>query len=83
MVHNLPEARSASDGTQNPSVATPCGFDPRHRHHGKSSFRAAFFSEINPFGICEMHFVREIRFQRVKCLQALKDLFHFSSVFFQ
>ncbi len=27
------------------------------------------FCEINPCRICEMHFVREIRLRRVKCLR--------------
>ena len=31
-----------------------------------------------PHGICEMHFVREIRLRRVKCLRAWVDLFHFT-----
>ena len=33
--------------TQNPAVATPCGFDPRHRHHKPTvismELRWAFF----------------------------------------
>ena len=57
---------------------TPCGFDPRHRHHKKSILRDAFFNEINPFRICEIPFGREIRLRRVKCLRALVDLFHFT-----
>ena len=28
----------------------------------KSTRKRAFFNEINPYGICEMHFVREICF---------------------
>jgi len=39
-----------------------------------------FFNEINPLArICEIRSAREIRLWRVKCLRALKDLFHFTS----
>jgi hypothetical protein len=28
--------------TQNPAVATPCGFDPRHRHHNPTEILIEF-----------------------------------------
>ena len=39
---------------------------------------SAFFNEINPCGICEMRFAREIWLRHVKCLRAWVDLFHFT-----
>ena len=39
--------------------------------------RRFLFDEINPFGICEMFFVREIWLCHVKCV-SLVDLFHFT-----
>ena len=41
-----------------------------HRQKKTLSKDKVFFNEINPCGICEMHFVREIRLRRVKCLRA-------------
>ena len=43
-------------------------------------FVGAFFNEINPFRICEMHFVREILLRNVKYAlrRVIKDLFHFT-----
>ena len=39
--------------TQNPVVAIPCGFDPRHRHQKRTHLcrrqRWVLFNEINPF----------------------------------
>ena len=43
----------------------------------KSTLRRAFFSEINPFGICEMHFVGEIWLCHVKCAGAREEFFAF------
>ena len=40
--------------------------------------KGSFFSEINPCGICEMPFGREILLCNVKCLRAWVDLFHFT-----
>ena len=46
-------------------------FESRHSDQKKRQVSTCrFFSEINPCGICEMHFVREIRLRRVKCLRA-------------
>jgi len=41
----------------------------------------AFFNEINPVGICEMHFVREIWLGQVKCAAAREGFisFHIAS----
>ena len=41
-------------------------------------FVGAFFNEINPFRICEMHFVREILLRNVKYALRRVDLFHFT-----
>ena len=49
----------------------PCRFKSCRPHQKKTlSKDKVFFNEINPCGICEMHFVREIRLRRVKCLRA-------------
>ena len=40
--------------------------------------KGSFFNEINPCGICEMPFGREILICNVKCLRAWVDLLHFT-----
>ena len=47
------------------------GFESLAARQKKALAKAsAFFNEINPCGICEMRFAREIRLRRVKCLRA-------------
>ena len=45
-------------------------------------FVGAFFNEINPFRICEMHFVREILLRNVKYAlrRVIRDLFYFTEI---
>ena len=46
----------------------------------RTEIQYAFFNEINPFRICEMHFVREILLRNVKYAlrRVIKDLFYFT-----
>ena len=56
-------------------LARACGsypqchrFESCYRYHEKSVLKIqyAFFNEINPFRICEMHYLREILLRNVK-----------------
>ena len=44
--------------TQNPVVAIPCGFDPRHRHQKSKSFDLDFFHLYHK--ICETRFLQNL-----------------------
>ena len=73
-----PLAQSAEHLTFNQGVRSS---NLRWLTRKKHFFGSAFFNEINPFRICEIHFVREILLRNVKYALRRVDLFHFTENF--
>ena len=74
-----PEKRACSAvGSAPHSHCGGRGFESLQVHQEKSTLRRAFFNEINPCGICEMPFGREIWLAPCEMPAGVGDLFHFN-----